>query len=39
MDRNHELRAFEEYVSETGARFELRAATKKLDAVLFQRRA
>jgi hypothetical protein len=38
MDRNHELRAFEEFVDETGARFEVRAATKKLDAVLFQRR-
>lgn len=37
MDRNHELRAFEEFVNETGARFEVRAATRKLDAIVFKR--
>jgi macrocin-O-methyltransferase TylF-like protien len=37
MDRNHELRAFEEFLAETGARFELRGATRQYSGVLFQR--
>jgi hypothetical protein len=37
MDRQHELKAFAEFLDETGMAFELRGATRKLGQVLFQR--
>ena len=37
IDRHHELRAFAEFLDETGMTFELRGATRRLVHVLFER--